>query len=576
MAQATITLVLDDGQAIKGLLKVGNQGEKTSKEVESNFTKSFSRIGKSIVAAAAAYASFRTGVAFIKESIQAASKQEDAINSLNAALIGQGKYSKEASDSLVEFAGSLQKVTTVGDEVTIQGAALISTMSGLSGDALKRATKASLDFAAALNIDTRTAFDLVGKSATGYVSALSRYGLRVKTTGDATKDFNAVLDLLEEKFSGQAASKVNTYSGAIAQLSNIYGDLTETVGQAITNSPVIIELIKEISKQFLIASDYIKKFNEQGDFIGSIVKDLIDIALVLNTVVVGGFEAVINVIQAAGNYWGAFVASIVQAASGDFSQAFDTIKSGLSDSFEKLTNFDTTKTTEQFLIKLQEVANAAEPKARELGNNIASQTSEGVSEGITFDAFAEEFGKTANKMQVTAQSLAKSMNQTIGAGVANAFVAFGAALAKGENALEAFGKVVLGVFADILIQLGTQTLAVGIGMSAVPILFGFEGPAAIAAGIGMLVAGGALKALAGGGGGGGGVAAAPATGAGGVAASTAAGVSPLTGQPDVQEQGTNVQVVVQGNILNNKESALYIAEVLNESFRSNGTVVATG
>ena len=113
-------------------------------------------------------------------------------------------------------------------------------------------------------------------------------------------------------------------------------------------------------------------------------------------------------------------------------------------------------------------------------------------------------------------------------------------------------------------------------MSAVPILFGFEGPAAIAAGIGMLVAGGALKALAGGGGGGGGVAAAPATGAGGVAASTAAGVSPLTGQPDVQEQGTNVQVVVQGNILNNKESALYIAEVLNESFRSNGTVVATG
>lgn len=575
MAQATLTLVLDDGQAIKGLLKVGDQGEKTSKEVESNFTKSFARIGKSIVAAAAAYASFRTGVAFIKESIQAASKQEDAINSLNAALIGQGKYSKEASDSLVEFAGSLQKVTTVGDEVTIQGAALISTMSGLSGDALKRATKASLDFAAALNIDTRTAFDLVGKSATGYVSALSRYGLRVKTTGDATKDFNAVLDLLEEKFSGQAASKVNTYSGAIAQLSNIYGDLTETIGQAITNSPVIIELIKEISKQFLAASDYIKKFNEQGDFIGSIVKDLIDIALVLNTVVVGGFEAVINVIQAAGNNWGAFVASIVQAASGDFTQAFDTIKSGFSDSFEKLTNFDTTKTTEQFLKKLKEVAEAAKPGLKDFGDQLKKNVEEST-KGISFDEFALAFKDSANKMQVTAQSLARAMNQTIGAGVANAFVAFGAALAKGENALEAFGKVVLGVFADILIQLGTQTLAVGIGMSAVPILFGFEGPAAIAAGIGMLVAGGALKALAGGGGGGGGVAAAPATGAGGVAASTAAGVSPLTGQPDVQEQGTNVQVVVQGNILNNKESALYIAEVLNESFRSNGTVVATG
>ena len=574
MAEAKITLILDDDTAIRGLLNVEKQGKKSSKETEESFTKAFSKIGASIVAAAAAYASFRTGIAFTKEAVAAAAKQEDAVNRLNQSLINAGSFTQQASQDMQNFASELQNTTTVGDETTLEMLGLAKAM-GATNDQAKDLVKAATNLSAATGITLESAVKNLGKTFGGLTGELGESVPQLRKLSREALMAGDAIKLINERFGGAAASQVNTYSGAVAQLSNIYGDFTETIGQSITQSPVVIALVKEISNQFLIASNYIKEFNQQGDFIGGIIKNLVSIGIVLNNSVIPVFEILIGVIEAAGDLLAAFISSIVQLVSGNFKAALEPLKEGFRDAVTDIQSMDTTKAIDNFLNNLQESIANAKPRLNDLGNQIKTEVEAGV-QGITFDAFAEEFAKTANKMQVTAQSLARALNQTIGAGVANAFVAFGAALAKGENALEAFGKVVLGVFADILIQLGTQTLAVGIGMSAVPILFGFEGPAAIAAGIGMLVAGGALKALAGGGGGGGGVAAAPATGAGGVAASTAAGVSPLTGQPDVQEQGTNVQVVVQGNILNNKESALYIAEVLNESFRSNGTVVATG
>jgi hypothetical protein len=158
-------------------------------------------------------------------------------------------------------------------------------------------------------------------------------------------------------------------------------------------------------------------------------------------------------------------------------------------------------------------------------------------------------------------------------GAANSFVAFGKALTTGEDALAAWGKTILGAFGDILIQLGTQVLAVGIGMSAVPILFGFQGAGAVLAGIAMLTAGGILKGVSGGAG-----ASATQTTAGPVVGGNPVGggfETPDIPEPEELQENTRVQVVINGSVLDRRETGLAIAEVINESFGTNGLVLAT-
>lgn len=195
----------------------------------------------------AAGALFQT---FIVDGIKAASEQEDALNSLNQALAMSGKFSEATSQRFQDFASKLQSTTTVGDEVILKNAALIQSLGNLDEQGLQRATEAAVNLSAALGIDLNAASQLVGKAAAGNVASFSRYGLQIQKGATDTETFNNTLKALEERFGGAAASKVNTYSGAIAQATNTFGDLQEITGEFITKNPALIGAINEISKIF--------------------------------------------------------------------------------------------------------------------------------------------------------------------------------------------------------------------------------------------------------------------------------------------------------------------------------------
>lgn len=578
--QIPIELVLDDGKLIKGFANVGKVADETAKKIGQSFSSSvedklgsgLASAGKKLLAIGAA-----VGSAFaFKKMIDAASQQEDAINSLNAALLSQGKFTQSASDSFVRFAESLQRTTTVADDTIIKGGALISSLSGLTGQGLEKATQASLDLAAALNIDTSTAFNIMGKAAAGNTGALSRYGVQVKSSGDASKDFARVLDLVNQKFAGQAIQKVNTFSGAMSQLDNNFNDVLESFGNVIIKSPVVIEAIKFISQWFSRLAVSLGDILNQQAFDQFLI-GAISFSKALVQTVGPTIELVTNLITGLGKSLGVVGAAIAQALSGEFSQSMETLKTGLSESFSGAFDFSGTESVEKFVTGLETSVMSAQPRVVTAGQQTGKNFSDGVTQGVSWDAFVTSFNSAATGMKITAASLASQLKQTIGTGVGNAFAAFGGALAKGENALEAFGKTVLGVFGDILINLGTQTLAVGIGMSAVPILFGLQGPAAIVAGAIMATAGGALKALAGAGGGGGASAALAApTGGGGVAAEGTAELNnPLTQQQVEAQQRTAVQINVQGSVFDSKETGLRIADIVRESFETSGVVTVS-
>ena len=178
------------------------------------------------------------------QSIKNAQVQEDAINDLNTALKGSGQYSLEASKDLQTYASALQKTTTFGDEAILSAQALGIQMAKLSGEDLKQATLAAANMASALNIDLNTAMRMIAKSTTDNGSGLKRYGVIVEAGVTQQETLANAIAATNEQFGGAAAGKINTYSGAMKQASNSYGDLLEEIGQIVTQSPALITLIQ--------------------------------------------------------------------------------------------------------------------------------------------------------------------------------------------------------------------------------------------------------------------------------------------------------------------------------------------
>jgi hypothetical protein len=187
---------------------------------------------------------------FVVEGIKAAEETQNAINSLNVALAASGHYSSEASKEFVEFAEQLQKNTTYSHDALVQNAALIESLARLDTDGLKRATLAAADLAAAFNKDLPTAAAAVGKAAEGNITALTKLGITFETGRNNAETFANALTAIEEHAGGAAESKLNTYSGAVAQAGNAFHDLQEQIGNVVVKNPAVISAISETSHIF--------------------------------------------------------------------------------------------------------------------------------------------------------------------------------------------------------------------------------------------------------------------------------------------------------------------------------------
>lgn len=170
--------------------------------------------------------------------------------------------------------------------------------------------------------------------------------------------------------------------------------------------------------------------------------------------------------------------------------------------------------------------------------------------------------------EVNFRAAGKAAVQGLGNSVGSAFNAYGAALAKGEDATKAFSDAFLRSIGGMITQLGQSYILQGIAASVNPLTPG-AGAGLIAAGIALSTFGGVL------GGTGGGSSAGPAAGA--------AGGEPVQVQPVDQvvaeepgQKTAQVQVVIQGDVLDSDETGLRIAEILNQAYDKQGVVVKQG
>lgn len=236
----------------------------------------FDRLSKSLkvglaAGAAAAGAALVGLVSVVRSGIAAFQVQEDAVNKLNAALAPLGDSAAGVSESLQAQASALQAVTKFGDEAIISGQALLSSFTK-NEDQIKQATKAALDLASATGQDLNSAFLLLAKAAAGETSSLSRYGIILDENVPKSEKFAAALAAINTQFGGQAEAQVNTFSGALTQLSNVWGDLTEAIGAAIGKNEDIIRSLKDLTATLIDVTPRV------GAFASAFVQSTLDFA----------------------------------------------------------------------------------------------------------------------------------------------------------------------------------------------------------------------------------------------------------------------------------------------------------
>lgn len=199
--------------------------------------------------------------------------------------------------------------------------------------------------------------------------------------------------------------------------------------------------------------------------------------------------------------------------------------------------------------------------------------------GLSFEKLGASIVDYAKGIKVTYQQVGAAIFNALTNVQVRFFQSIGEALATGEDAFADFGKTFLSLIGDLAIQVGTLLITAGtaalLGGFATAVLG--NGPGLIAAGGALVAFGGFLKAANGGaqtsvgtpGGGSG----------GGFGGGTIGGdfpEAPISDQIERQAPNTEVNVVIQGDVLDSEETGLRIVDLINRSFDKQGVIIKRG
>jgi hypothetical protein len=200
-------------------------------------SKTFDKIkGKAAILGAAAGI---MAIKFGKDSVAAFVEAEQAQNRLSDAFDKFPKLADTNIGRLQSLNSALALKTKYDDDATASGQAVLAQFD-LTGKQLETITPLMQDFAAKTGRDLPTAAGLMGKAYLGNTKALKALGINYKSTGDKTKDFANINELMRQKVGGFAQKEGKTAAGQAEILRNQFGELQETVGSKLV--PVLTKL----------------------------------------------------------------------------------------------------------------------------------------------------------------------------------------------------------------------------------------------------------------------------------------------------------------------------------------------
>lgn len=606
----SIEIELDESGAIKGFQEVEKKAKKSGKKAGDSFERglgdSLGRITGKIAKLGTLFGTVLSGATVVK-AINAANEQADAIERLNKSLEANNEFSQQASQDLQNYAAELQKVTEFGDELIINNLALAKSF-GATNEQAKQITETATGLAKEFNISLESATRNVAKTLGGYAGELGEVIPELKNFTQEQLRSGEAIAMLNARF-GDSAKNLPTFSFATKQLSNVFGDLLEEVGKLVTQSPEIRAGIVALTGVFEKAIGKVKAFASSFSFIEDLLIPLSKFGDQIITFIISPLELLGNIFNVAQNALNVFVAAFVAGfgklagVAAEFIQffnpdsetaqalltfkessmeVFDEVAASAEESLGKVLEFPVSEKlmerNEELRAGLQETKAIIDENAAAISESLANtvdETSTKNKEKVLSDMelIANATGEAFKSMQMSMKQLGGTLANLAVRGYGQAAKAIGSALAKGEDASQAFADVAKETAAKAADAIADYYILNGVGRIASS--YGTD-----ATGYQMLAAGTALKMFAGAVGGTG--ADATATGGGGAGVGAGAGggleetqAAVATAEPQQEEQVVN-QVVVQGDVLDSEETGLRIFEIISEQSEKNGNVIVGG
>lgn len=238
-------------------------------------TSDFAKFVKSAVGIGGAVIAFRSLVNIGKDLVKSYAEQEQSEAALAAAIRATGGDVGQLMGQYTDFASRIQRVTTVGDEVTL-GLLQQARSFGVAEENMEEATQGAIGLSKAFGIDMNTALRGVALAYEGNFAQLSRY---IPALRGAKTDAERMAIVQKNMAAGFEIAKAEAQTGAgtMAQLSNAFGDLKEIGGQLLTETlvpllnfvlPKLQELAEWISEVKKSSEDWAGF--ERGEGLGSV------------------------------------------------------------------------------------------------------------------------------------------------------------------------------------------------------------------------------------------------------------------------------------------------------------------
>lgn len=229
-----LELLVEAKKALSELEKFEKNAAGSLKKVESGFDSM-----KKVAAAAVAVFAAKQVVDFFAAGVDAAVKQEDAMRRLNTALELTGEASDAALGAFAEFANEMEASTRFGDDVIVSQLAIAKSF-GVSNEAAQELVKAAADLATATGVTLDTAVDQLGKTYSGSTGLLGKQlPILKELTAEQLKNGEAVR-IIAERYGGSAQADIQTFSGALLQAQNAFGNFQEAIGSVLVNNESVV------------------------------------------------------------------------------------------------------------------------------------------------------------------------------------------------------------------------------------------------------------------------------------------------------------------------------------------------
>jgi hypothetical protein len=228
-------------------------------DAEDKATKKIEGVGKSVqnaqkqMKAAGVAAGVMGGaiVGFLGLSVKAAAEHEKQWNIVRQQVKLSGLEIESTTNSIKEFAGSVQMATGFSDEYvgSIVGKLLPATR---DLEESKRMARIALDMETSGMINAETAVRALMLAHEGDITMLNRYIPSIRTLDKemlanmtVTEKYELAMGELEKQFGGLSEAAGDTLEGQLKILKETFGDLQEEIGMKLI--PNITELIKKIT-----------------------------------------------------------------------------------------------------------------------------------------------------------------------------------------------------------------------------------------------------------------------------------------------------------------------------------------